>query len=913
MAILRRCIAALLLLTAYAAQAQARFDLPGPKIDVRVTRDGILLPIASVPNLQPGDELWLHPDLPPTQSVHYLLIAAFLRGTTNPPPDNWFTRIETWDRKVREEGITITVPAEAQQAILFLAPETGGDFSTLRSAVKGRPGIFVRASQDLAEAGFEQGRIEKYLAAMKNVPPGDPKALQEHSDLLARTLNLRPNPDCFKRPLDQQYTCLTQTGTQLLLDDGHAQTVAAALSNGPGSDLINQASYTQLAGGGTYSAYVGAIVDLIRLTSGLHTAKYQYIPAISFPTSDATSETLDLRLNTPPSFNNPKSVIVIGLPAVQKTVPPPLRPVDPNRVSCLLDPHVALPIEGAPLVFSTAYAHDIVLHLNNGSHQDIPLLPNAYQGGLVLAPNSATRHELTPDAPSQPAPSIEAGEKKSDPNPSPTITGTVQGSWGFDHFTGPTLPLQQTPGGGWHIVSGKSTGLDPDTLIVGRPNHLQLLATGTACVQSIALEPADTKVEWKLAHADKDPHKPTPPEVKPEPIDVALTLPRETPPGSIHLTVHQFGSVEPEIVGATAFVEPSHIENLQLHSGDTSAILTGASLDQVKSVTLKDLTYVPRPTSQSTSSIEGGAKESDGKSITLTLPADAKPPTLRPSEKLTAEVHLRDGRTLPVSTLVLPARPAVTILSRRVSKPATSSIELGTANDLALGSQLVFFLKSKTPFPRTDTVEIAAVTDDPADNLHTTLNVANGSLVLQDTHTVLATFDPLKTFGPSTFGPFRLRPVAADGTPGDWIPLATIVRLPTFTSLICPADPVADCTLSGSALYLIDSLSLDHDFTTPIKVSEGFVETSLAIPHPPANLQPLVLYLRLRDDPASTQQVTISVQSDTPTPPPPRTHGAKPTPVPASTAAPTPPPAVTEPQPSTSTPSAGPPTDPPTR
>src|ERR1700679_3267948 len=82
----------------------ARFDLIGPKIDVRVTRAGKTLPIAYVPNLQPGDKLWLHPDLPPTQSVHLLLIAAFLRGTTNPPPDTWFTKIETWNRKVADEG-----------------------------------------------------------------------------------------------------------------------------------------------------------------------------------------------------------------------------------------------------------------------------------------------------------------------------------------------------------------------------------------------------------------------------------------------------------------------------------------------------------------------------------------------------------------------------------------------------------------------------------------------------------------------------------------------------------------------------------------------------------------------------------------------------------------------------------------
>src|SRR5450756_450857 len=90
------------------AHAQAaRFDLLGPKVEVRVTRAGKTLPIAQVPNLQPGDKLWLHPDLPPPPSVHYLLIAAFLRGTTNPPPDEWFTKIETWNRNVREEGVTV--------------------------------------------------------------------------------------------------------------------------------------------------------------------------------------------------------------------------------------------------------------------------------------------------------------------------------------------------------------------------------------------------------------------------------------------------------------------------------------------------------------------------------------------------------------------------------------------------------------------------------------------------------------------------------------------------------------------------------------------------------------------------------------------------------------------------------------
>jgi hypothetical protein len=80
------------------AQAAARFDLAGPRIDVRVTRDGKTLPIAAVPNLQSGDKLWLMADLPRTQSVHYLLVVVFLRGTTNPPAGSALPCPRDWRR-----------------------------------------------------------------------------------------------------------------------------------------------------------------------------------------------------------------------------------------------------------------------------------------------------------------------------------------------------------------------------------------------------------------------------------------------------------------------------------------------------------------------------------------------------------------------------------------------------------------------------------------------------------------------------------------------------------------------------------------------------------------------------------------------------------------------------------------------
>ncbi|MBB5343941.1 hypothetical protein HDF10_001920 [Edaphobacter lichenicola] len=830
-----------------------RFDLAGPKVDVHVTRSGKVLPIAQVPSLQPGDKIWLRADLPPTQSVHYLLVAAFLRGTTNPPPDNWFFEIQTWNKKVREEGVTITVPAEAQQVILFLAPETGGDFSTLRSAVRGRPGIFVRASQDLIEAGFEQARIETYLAAIRRVPPEDTKGLAEHSDLLSRTLNLKPNGDCFKRPVDTQSTCLTQAGNQTLLDDGHGQSVADALNEGSNSDLINQASYTRLAGGGNYSPYVGAIVDLIRITSTLHTAKYQYIPAIAFPEGDA----LNLRLNTPPSFNNPKSVIVIGLPAIQAAVPPPLRSPNPEAISCLLKPEVALPVDGAPLVYATALAHDLVLHLDgpNGG-TDIPVTPDAFRGGLVLA-HLPARKPLPLDS-SVPSDTDSKPNTNSSAPPEPhptetasahpgtnTITGTITGFWGFDPFKGPTLKLQDSPGKDWKLA-------DDDVLIAGRENHLMLSSTGTACVDTISLDTSTGKlVETKWKPADK-----------PSAIDVTVSL-KSIDPGSLHLAIKQFGDDKADTVAAKTYSEPARLTALELHAGDTTADLTGSSLDQVQQLTINNLIFTPAPpnipSNQDTATPTPAPVNPDTQ-LRLTLPPNSQAPKLRVGDHLTANFSLKDGRTLTLPVTVSPPRPSVTLLSKNIGQSTTTPIHLADQDDLPADQQLTFSLKSIAPFPRTGKIEVS----NADDSLHTTLSVASGNLVLQNPHTLLATLDPLKDFGASAFGPLRLRPVSPDGTTGDWLPLVTLVRLPTLKDLHCPADTALPCTVTGSSLYLVDSIATDSAFTSPTTVPEGFVGTALTLPHPAKT----GFFLRLRDDPTAANIVILPIllQPSSPTP-----------------------------------------------
>ena len=223
-------------------------------------------------------------------------------------------------------------------------------------------------------------------------------------------------------------------------------------------DFINAASYTQPVGAGLYSAYVGAVVDLVHLVGMLRTAQYQYIPGLSFP----QGASLSLRLNAPPSFHKPESVIVIGLPAIQKAQLPPLHPHDPNQVACLLEPKMTIPLEGAPLVFSSSFAHGLVLHLNRtGAPTDIPLTPDAFEGGLVAAKkeNSEPLHDLQSQGDSALAakPDVEIGATTD-----LTITGTGSVDiGGFDslrrpHHYSPAGQRQELEDCGQHPAAGRA-------------------------------------------------------------------------------------------------------------------------------------------------------------------------------------------------------------------------------------------------------------------------------------------------------------------------------------------------------------------------------------------------------------------------------------------------------------------------
>ena len=247
--------------------------------------------------------------------------------------------------------------------------------------------------------------------------------------------------------------------SQLVLEDGHSQSMVAALTSGPNSDLIGQLTYTRLAGGGAYSPYVGAVVDVARIFASYHTAQYQYIPALAVP----KDLDLNLRLNNPPSFHNPKSVLVIGLPAVEAEQFPPLRTVDANQIFCLQQPGLLIPVEGAPLVFSTGFAPHMVLHIEdkNGLSLDLPAIADAARGGFL----------------------IQAVDLASSKLPA-TFTATLRGSWGFQPFTGPVFQISAAHPTDWAISRA-----DRNALIVGREDTIHLQSRAAACIADISLKP----------------------------------------------------------------------------------------------------------------------------------------------------------------------------------------------------------------------------------------------------------------------------------------------------------------------------------------------------------------------------------------------------------------------------------------
>ncbi|MGH8217551.1 MAG: hypothetical protein ACREUT_03120 [Steroidobacteraceae bacterium] len=784
----------------------APFDLAGPAFEARVTRGSMALPVAEVPNLAHGDRIWVKADLPDSQSAPYLLVLAFLRGSTNPPPVSWFHRCNTWTRECAKHGMTVTVPQGAQQVLLFLAPKTSGDFRTLVGAVRGRPGAFVRASQDLDQAMLDRSRLESYLVSIRALNDSDPTQLKRAAPLLGRSLAIKVHSKCLDRIPELQAPCLMDGQDSLILTDGHSTSIVEALTatGGPEADLAMEASYTPQLRYGYYSPYIASVLDIARILGSFSTAQYEYIPALASERGDR----LALTLNKPPSFHNPMSVLVAALPAIERAQLPPLHAVDPKEIYCARKSSLVLPVEGAPLVFSMQYAHDMTLSLSRPGAEPVtlPAHADAEQGGFVVDTAGLD------------------GSRLGD-----SLRASLRGYWGFETYAGPTFELTNVRSQPWTLDAS-----DGGALIVGRDDTVHLRAASISCVDGIMLkDPAGKalKVQWKS--------------LKPGEVEVKLPL-KSVRPGSMALLVKQYGASAPDAVALHAFAEAGRLDHFTLYAGDADGTLKGSRLDEVARLELNGVEFDP-----GTLTSAAGVDQ-----LVLHARSTQAAGALKPGDGGTAQVTLKDGRVLLLKSSVEEPRPSVALIGKSVEPSASrtvSHIELAGQDELPHDALLTFSVRARTPaiFDRDESIEIA--TSD--ESFSTTLSLANGGMTLEDEQVAVATLDPARAFGSSAFGQLKFR-VVAGGAAGDWQPLATLVRLPALKAVKCPATPELACKLSGANLFLVDAIASDATFRHAVQVPDGFPGYSLPVPHPAGGR----LYVRLRDDPQVINLAALDVE-----------------------------------------------------
>jgi hypothetical protein len=298
-----------------------------------------------------------------------------------------------------------------------------------------------------------------------------------------------------------------------------------------------------------------------------------------------------------------------------------------------------------------------------------------------------------------------------------------------------------------------------------------------------------------------------------------------------------------------SYAEAGHLDSFQIDAGDHQGVVKGTRLDQVASVEVDGVRFAP-----------AGLNRVDNlDELTVSAPTTSDMSAFHAGVDTKAHATLSDGRVLDVATVVKASRPKMTLISKSVQPDASagaSPIRLQGDDQLPQDATLSFSLKSQVPpvFSRDEMIEVATADE----TVHTLLSVGDGTLTMQDEETVLARLDPRKGLGGSAFGPLRFRPVNSDGVKGDWQPLVTLVRLPTLEGLRCPASTEQQCALSGSGLYLLDSISTDPQFQQSMPVPDGFAGSTLNVPHPSGK----DLYVKLRDDRSTVNKLELPVQPE---------------------------------------------------
>jgi hypothetical protein len=399
------------------------------------------------------------------------------------------------------------------------------------------------------------------------------------------------------------------------------------------------------------------------------------------------------------------------------------------------------------------------------------------------------------------------------------LDGSLHGYWGFEPYNGPEFRLENTHPQHWQLVDE-----DQQALIAGHDDLVHLETENAACVDSILLQKPTgetVKADWKSTG----------------PNQVAVTVPlKKVKPGALKLLVKQYGSKEPDTVPLQAFAQAGHLDSFTIHAGDLSGVLKGSHLDEVKELTLNGVSFKPDSPAST-----GGAEELSLATANVKAAGGAKGGRRgdcqgRSQGRPRSQPRNHGGES---------PRPKVMLIGKSIQPSASnaaSNIQLADPDELPQNAQLTFSIHAQIPaaFSGNEKIEVATIRGAYL----TTLTLASG-LTLEDSQVAVATLDTGKAFASSASGPASL-PRHRGGRCERLAASRHAGSLPVFRDLKCPDSPDRPCKLTGSKLFLVDSIANDPQFDHPIQVPEGFPGYILTVPHPIGGQ----LYVKLHDDPS---------------------------------------------------------------
>ena len=185
----------------------------------------------------------------------------------------------------------------------------------------------------------------------------------------------------------------------------------------------------------------------------------------------------------------------------------------------------------------------------------------------------------------------------------------------------------------------------------------------------------ELKAEWKT--------------VKPNELEVKLPL-KEAQPGAMTLLVTQYGASQPLPIAIQTFSEAGHFEGFSIHAGDSQGTLQGSRLDEVASLAIRSIVFLPGELST----------RNGGDQLQMIAQEPQAAAALKQERSIAAKVILKDGRVLPLAAAVDGPRPRVQLIAKSAQPSSAgmySNIQLADPGELPQDATLTFAVRTQWP------------------------------------------------------------------------------------------------------------------------------------------------------------------------------------------------------------------------